>query len=103
MVQSFLLLHVITNEKTLKLKQVDGLPALPGFSPQKHVPTALVGIPVVIYTLDLHRAVQVKSINEINGPGHTALIPFLPESITQSKYHPCSVVARSVTERLATQ
>ena len=27
----------------------------------------------------------------------------IPESIKQSKYHPCSVVARSVTESLATQ
>ena len=51
MVPSFLLLHVITNEKTLKLKQIDRLPALPRFSPQKHVPTTLVGIPVDIYTL----------------------------------------------------
>ena len=51
MVQYFLLLQVITNEKTLKLKQVNRLPALPRFSPQKHVPTTLVGIPVVIYTL----------------------------------------------------
>ena len=48
---SFLLLHVITNEKTWKLKQIDRLPALPRFSPQKHVPTTLVGIPVDIYTL----------------------------------------------------
>ena len=44
-------LHVITNEKTLKLKQIDRLPALPRFSPQKHVLTTLVGIPVDIYTL----------------------------------------------------
>ena len=53
MAPSFLLLYVITNEKTLKLRQVDRLPALPRFSPQKHVPTTLVGIPVVIYTLSL--------------------------------------------------
>ena len=51
MAPSFLLLHVITNEKILKLKQIDRLPALPRFSPQKHVPTTLVGIPVDIYTL----------------------------------------------------
>ena len=51
MAPSFLLLHDITNEKTLKLKQIDRLPALPRFSPQKHVPTTLVGIPIVIYTL----------------------------------------------------
>ena len=48
---SFLLLHDITNEKTLNVKQVDRLPAFPRFSPQKHVPTTLVGIPVDIYTL----------------------------------------------------
>ena len=46
-----LLLHVITNEKTLKLKQIGRLPALPRFPPQKHVPTTLGGIPVDIYTL----------------------------------------------------
>ena len=51
MAPSFLLLHDITNEKTLKLKQIDRLPALPRFSPQKHIPTTLVGIPVDIYTL----------------------------------------------------
>ena len=51
MAPSFLLLQVITNEKTLKLMQIDRLPALPRFSPQKHVPTTLVGIPVDIYTL----------------------------------------------------
>ena len=49
----FLLLHDITNEKTLKLKQIYRLPALPRFSPQKHVPTTLVGIPVDIYTLGI--------------------------------------------------
>ena len=49
MAPSFSLLH-ITNEMTLKLKQIDRLPALPRFSPQKHVPTTLVGIPVDIYT-----------------------------------------------------
>ena len=38
----FLLLHDITNEKTLKLKQIDRLPALPRFSPQKHVKTTLI-------------------------------------------------------------
>ena len=50
MAPSFIL-HDITNEKTLKLKQIDRLPALPRFSKQKHVPTTLVGIPVDIYTL----------------------------------------------------
>ena len=35
----------------MKLTQIDRLPAYPRFSPQKHVPTTLVGIPVVIYTL----------------------------------------------------
>ena len=52
MAPSFLLLHDIINEKTLKLKQIDRLPALPRFSPQKYVPTTLVGTPVDIYTLD---------------------------------------------------
>ena len=51
MASSFLLLHVIANEKTLKFKQIDRLPALPRFQPQKHVPTTLVGIPVDIYPL----------------------------------------------------
>ena len=51
MAPAFILLHVITNEKTLKLKQIDRLPALPRFPPQKHVLTTLVGIPVDIYTL----------------------------------------------------
>ena len=60
MVPTFLLLHDITNEKTLKLKQIDGLPALPRFSPQKHVPTTLVGIPVDIIYLDcIHLVSQV--------------------------------------------
>ena len=53
MAPSFLLLQAITNEKTLKLKQIDRLPALPRLPPQKHVPTTLVGIPVDIYTLDV--------------------------------------------------
>ena len=48
---SFLLLHDITNEKILKLEQIDRLPALKRFWPQKHVPTTPVGIPVDIYTL----------------------------------------------------
>ena len=48
MAPSFLLLHVITNEKTLKFKLIDRLPALSKFPPQKHVPTTLVGIPVDI-------------------------------------------------------
>ena len=46
-----LLLDVITNEKTLKLKQIGRLPALPRFPLQKHIPTTLVGIPVDIYSL----------------------------------------------------
>ena len=60
-----LLLDVISNEKTLKLKQIGRLPALPRFPPQKHVPTTLVGIPVDIYTLVtpiLYRAVPPKLI-----------------------------------------
>ena len=61
MAPSFILLHVITNEKTLKLKQIDRLPALPRFSPQKHVPITLVGIPVVIYTLSSRAFHQVLS------------------------------------------
>ena len=46
-----LLLDVITNEKTLKLKQIGRLPALPRFPPQKHVPRTLVCIPGDTYTL----------------------------------------------------
>ena len=53
MVTYILLLHVITNEKTLKLKQIGRLPALPRFPPQKHVPTTLVGIPVDMVTVTL--------------------------------------------------
>ena len=45
MAPSFLLLYVITNEKTLKLSQIDWLLAASKIFPQKHVPTTLVDIP----------------------------------------------------------
>ena len=65
MAPSILLLHVIINVKTLKLKQIDRLPALPIFSPQKHVPTTLIGIPVVIlYTFGADNTSQRKQCNE---------------------------------------
>ena len=51
MAPSFLLLHIITNEKTLKFTQIGRLLSASHASPQKHVPTTLVGIPVDIYTL----------------------------------------------------
>ena len=51
MAPSFLLLHVITNEKSLKFTQIGRLLSASRASPQKHVPTTLVGIPVDIYTL----------------------------------------------------
>ena len=51
MAPSFLLLHVITNEKSLKFTQIGRLLSASHASPQKHVPTTLVGIPVDIYTL----------------------------------------------------
>ena len=45
MAPTFLLLYAITNEKTLKLMQIDKmLLPLPKLSPQKHVPITLVGI-----------------------------------------------------------
>ena len=55
MAPSFLLLHIITNEKTLKFTQIGRLLSASRASPQKHVPTTLVGIPVDIYTLSLPR------------------------------------------------
>ena len=51
MAPSFLLLHVITNEKSLKSTQIGRLLSASRASQQKHVPTTLVGIPVDIYTL----------------------------------------------------
>ena len=51
MAPSFLLLHVITNEKSLKFTEIGRLLSASRASPQKHVPTTLVGIPVDIYTL----------------------------------------------------
>ena len=51
MAPSFLLLHVITNEKSLKFTQIGRLLSASRASPQKHVPSTLVGIPVDIYTL----------------------------------------------------
>ena len=51
MAPSFLLLHVITNEKSLKFTQIGRLLSASRASPQKHVPTTLVSIPVDIYTL----------------------------------------------------
>ena len=51
MAPSFLLLHVITNKKSLKFTQIGRLLSASRASPQKHVPTTLVGIPVDIYTL----------------------------------------------------
>ena len=48
---SFLLLHVITNEKSLKFTQIGRLLSASRASQQKHVPTNLVGIPIDIYTL----------------------------------------------------
>ena len=51
MAPSFLLLHVITNEKSLKFTQIGRLLSASRASPQKHVPTTLVGIPVDMYTL----------------------------------------------------
>ena len=46
----FLLLQVITNE-TLKLKPIDWLLVASKIFLQKYIPTILVFIPVVIYTL----------------------------------------------------
>ena len=51
MAPSVLLLHVITNEKSLKFTQIGRLLSASRASLQKHVPTTLVGIPVDIYTL----------------------------------------------------
>ena len=51
MAPSFLLLQVITNEKSLKFTQIGRLLSASRASPQKNVPTTLVGIPVDIYTL----------------------------------------------------
>ena len=53
MAPSFLLLHVIINENSLKFTQIGRLLSASRASPQKHVPTTLVGIPVDIYTLTL--------------------------------------------------
>ena len=44
MAPSFLWLHIITNEKTLKFTQIGRLLSASRASPQKHVPTTLVGI-----------------------------------------------------------
>ena len=41
----FLLSYDITNETTVKLLKIDGMPAALRLYPQKHVPTILVGIP----------------------------------------------------------
>ena len=41
----FLLLYAITNEKTVKLTQIDRIPAASRVSQQKHVPITLVGMP----------------------------------------------------------
>ena len=80
MAPSFLLLHVITNEKTLKLKQVDWFLALPRFPPQKHV-TTLVGIPVVTYTLVTTTLLTVGNGNVLHtlksGPGTHSLAPIV--------------------------
>ena len=51
MAPSFLLFHVITNQKSLKFTQIGRLLSASRASPHKHVPTTLVGIPVDIYTL----------------------------------------------------
>ena len=45
MASTFLLLYAITNEKTVKLTQVDRIPAASCASPHKHVPITLVGVP----------------------------------------------------------
>ena len=50
MAPTFLLLYVITNEKTVKLMQIDRLTAR--LILQKHIPITLVGIPYLVsYTL----------------------------------------------------
>ena len=53
MAQTFLLLYAITNEKTVKLTQIDRIPAASRTSLQKHVPITLIGIPYLslIYLL----------------------------------------------------
>ena len=62
MAPSFLLLHIITNEKTLKFTQIGRLLSASRTSPQKHVPTTLVGIPVDIYTLSRPTAHGIEQI-----------------------------------------
>ena len=44
-----LVLYAITNEKTVKLMQIDRIPAASCDSPLKHVPITLVGIPQGLY------------------------------------------------------
>ena len=52
MAQTLLLLYAITNEKTIKLTEINRIPATSCTSPQKHVPITLVGIPYLVsYTL----------------------------------------------------
>ena len=49
----FLLLYAITNEKTVKLIQIDTMPAASALSSHKHVPITLMSIPyLVTYTLE---------------------------------------------------
>ena len=45
---TFLLLYPITNEKPVKLMQLNRLLSASKTSPQKHVPMTLVGIPYLI-------------------------------------------------------
>ena len=47
MAPTFLLLYAITNYKTVKLTQIDRIPAASCASPQNHVPITLIGIPYI--------------------------------------------------------
>ena len=67
MAPSFLLLHVITNEKFLKFAQIGRLLSASRASPQKHVPTTLVVIPVDIYIYTLSGSMRICGRGRLAG------------------------------------
>ena len=68
MASTFLLLYAITNEKIIKLTQIDRIPAASRASQQKHVPIILVGIPylsLIYLGCGDHKVEQFENIENI--------------------------------------